>query len=417
MNQRLTAAHLHNMYDADLPQLFYEKHRTTTSKVYDSSKIGRVDIVRWQSFERECEMFRQHVYDRASTEELGTDPCVFDHGLFREVDTVLCGNEHYVLGRIVALVTNSVDYCNRAFGKPTIAAASETLARDARNLWKQMPVAKEWRSKQEIFKNDGLLLSPDTRTDRRAKMVAQEAEPSGIGATDPTVERKVPKKRSGRYGEVIPDLVVSKHDGRVVIVVVEVKVPWCHDLEDLAELWAVDEDSSDRNLMLQRNARELLGKSSILIEFRGANSHTGQIIDYMQKFGVRYGYMTTYDASVFLEFQEAVDGWVIACSPVVKWNNAQLTKSGSCPTGYSRYSPRLALAMVCDHMYDEDHRHMEALRLATLVSRIVPPKREATSNHKSNARIPEQVEHASCADQEDLVNRIAGLGMNDESKS
>lgn len=155
------------------------------------------------------------------------------------------------------------------------------------------------------------------------------SSPSSTAASDSTHDSPVYRR--------IPDIICTKEEGYRAFLVGEVKVPWLHELTSFSQLHT----QGDRFKDMQGLARAWLA----------------QICEYMSDLKLKYGFLTTYEATVFLEFgteSGKQDGPLqVKCSPVVTWNG-QPVRGGECfEGGFSEHNIYEAMFYMMSHCYSK----------------------------------------------------------------
>lgn len=93
----------------------------------------------------------------------------------------------------------------------------------------------------------------------------------------------------------------------------------------------------------------------------------------MQKFRLRYGYLTTYNETVFLELAHDLqnDQWSARCSPIVYWDGkAHYDEEHPQSQGQSSYNLRLALAMIQNAACDDPNGPADLFEANLIASTI-----------------------------------------------
>lgn len=148
----------------------------------------------------------------------------------------------------------------------------------------------------------------------------------------------------------VPDIVCTKNNGRSSFLVGEVKVPWLHAIRTFSRLYGSDlHDSSD----LRQRAYIWLA----------------QICEYMSDLKLKYGFLTSYEDTVFLELVEEQGQRRLKCSPVVTWDGQPSFQEGTFKEGFSRYNLRHALLCMMYHCHDKRNSSYETLNWGVVVSK------------------------------------------------
>lgn len=81
----------------------------------------------------------------------------------------------------------------------------------------------------------------------------------------------------------------------------------------------------------------------------------------MSDLKLKYGFLTTYDETVFLELAEEEGQRRLKCSPVVTWDGRPLSKEDAFEGGFSQHNLRQALFYMMYHCHNKDNSRYETL--------------------------------------------------------
>lgn len=101
--------------------------------------------------------------------------------------------------------------------------------------------------------------------------------------------------------------------------------------------------------------------------------------------GLRYGFLTTYQATVFLKLQRRDPDWVVECSPVVMYDGKE-SSAGSDRNmlrGFSKHGLRAVLSSMTYHCWSDGDHELEDVRNVDLVVKTTRMRSKSMSDlHK-----------------------------------
>lgn len=258
------------------------------------------------------------------------------------LDTITCGSESSVQGRFLDRVMRPLDLIMSEFEKTCESGDFYIFHKDRRRLCgraRNAPTSSEdldlWSAEDVKHSptnstSHALQSDPDSILDSLAQLNLSSGDlsvsPPSTSAFD-LLEKITPYRR-------VPDIICTKMMGRSSFSVGEVKVPWLHDLDVLSNLHQPSHSvSKDTRMWL------------------------AQICEYMSDLKLKYGFLTTYEATVFLKFERedktSKNTIRVRCSPVVTWNGQGAQKSQIFKGGFSQHNLRQAMFYMMYHCYSK----------------------------------------------------------------
>lgn len=259
-----------------------------SSSLHPIWSSGKIEV--WSTFEAEVEQtFLEIPWENYSAVIDYALPDDVDKNHIRARDHFLCGEELSISGRWSDHALNPVSAIGRVLGYGAVFGDWKATARSNFSLAEPESTA------------DGV-----TPADKGTSSKATDADPGA----KPTVEIK--RKRNA----LIPDYALILEIDGTPRLIGEIKTPWKHPLP---QWWAFFvKDNNDLHM------RRALGKLTLISwEHRFllmSGDKLGQTVNYMIELGLRYGFLTNYNHTVFLK-REDVDGKeILFCSTPIEYN-------------------------------------------------------------------------------------------------
>ncbi|KAK5074607.1 hypothetical protein LTR70_010121 [Exophiala xenobiotica] len=278
LRTRQNLQYLDDYLDQPIPELsFEEKERATKSTAWHPDKSLAIEVVKWDDFDETIDEWRNQILGKLQedasllVEQDVTCVCPSSEGK----DSVLCGNDLSVQGRFIQHATKPVQDLQCLYGiecqisdfnilktrAPKSAPAVVPTATQA----SRMPGSGTVAQASSPARSLRLSFSPNRDSEAKAKDRAQSED-------------------EDEMARLVPDIIVCKNEGVLALLVGELKTPWKHDLKELAVLFG----DENRQISIQKKARLWVAR----------------IVEFMQNHELQYGFLTTYEATVFLQLQQ-----------------------------------------------------------------------------------------------------------------
>jgi len=246
-NTRQHSKTLEDYLDEPIVELFFDKERATKSVAWHKGKSLAIEVVRWDDFEATIDGWKIELLERLQKDPKSSGnqdaTCIFPSS--EEKDSVLCGNELSVQGRFIQHAAKPVQdlLCIYKIACQ-ISDFSILKARSPKYASAAVQTTNQASSK------------PDTNT---AEPTSGKAHCNRLpGTWSRAVEDKARDSARAQDWKArhIPNIIVCKNEGRLALLVGELKTPWNHNLRDLAFLFRDEDDRED----IQEDAQLWLGK-------------------------------------------------------------------------------------------------------------------------------------------------------------